>query len=133
MAKLESIEGISPTCADRLRTAGVRTVEALFCAGITPEGRRKLAERTGISNERILQWVNRAHLMRFRGVGDEYRSLLEHVGVDTVAKLARRNPDRLYEQLVEASTEKRLVRRPPGRGIVARWVEQARMMPGIVS
>jgi predicted RecB family nuclease len=133
MAKLETIEGISQTLADRLRTAGVRTVEALFRAGMTPEGRRKLAESTGISDARILAWVNRAYLMRFRGVGTEYRDLLEHVGVDTVAKLARRNPDRLYEQLVEASGEKYLARRPPGRGIVTRWVEQARIMPQIVS
>jgi predicted flap endonuclease-1-like 5' DNA nuclease len=133
MAKLEIIEGIGPVYAERLRAAGIRTIEALLRTGATPEGRKELAERTGIGDEYILDWVNRADLMRVRGVGEEYSDLLEKARVDTVVELSQRNPDNLHQKLLEVNTQKRLVRRPPTRGMVARWVEHAKVLPRVVS
>jgi predicted flap endonuclease-1-like 5' DNA nuclease len=133
MAKIETIEGIGLVYVEKLRAAGIRTVEALLRAGATPEGRKELAERTGIGDEYILDWVNRADLMRVRGVGEEYSDLLEKAGVDTVIELAQRNPDNLHQKLLEVNVEKRLVRRPPTRGMVTRWVEHAKALPRIVS
>jgi len=133
MAKLEMIEGMGPLYAEKLRAAGIRTVEALLRAGATSEGRKELAERTGIGDEYILDWVNRADLMRVRGVGEEYSDLLEKAGVDTVVELAQRNPVNLHKKLLEVNAEKRLVRRPPNQGMVARWVEHAKVLPRVVS
>jgi len=133
MAKLETIEGIGMVYAEKLRAAGIGTIEALLRAGATPEGRKEVAERTGIGDEYILDWVNRADLMRVRGVGEEYSDLLEKAGVDTVIELAQRNPDNLYKKLLEVNAEKRLVRRLPNRGMVARWVEEAKVLPRVVS
>jgi len=132
-AKLETIEGIGLVYAERLRAAGIGSVKALLRAGATPEGRKELEEKTGIGHEYIVDWVNRADLMRVRGVGEEYSDLLEKAGVDTVVELAQRNPDNLYEKLLEVNEEKRLVRRPPTRGMVARWVEHAKILPRVVS
>jgi predicted flap endonuclease-1-like 5' DNA nuclease len=133
MAKLEIIEGIGPVYAEKLRAAGVRSVNALLEAGATPKGRKELAEKTGIGDERILDWVNRADLMRITGIGEEYSDLLEWAGVDTVPELAKRNPDNLYKRMLEVNEEKRLVRRPPTRLMVARWVEQAATLKRVVS
>jgi predicted flap endonuclease-1-like 5' DNA nuclease len=133
MAKLETIEGIGLVYAEKLRAADIRTVEALLRAGATPEGRKEVAERAGIGDEYIMDWVNRADLMRVRGVGEEYSDLLEKAGVDTVIELAQRNPDNLYKKLLEVNAEKRLVRRLPNRGMVARWVEEAEVLPRVVS
>ncbi len=133
MARLETIEGIGPVYADKLRAAGLGSVEALLRAGATPQGRRQLAESTGIGDEYILDWVNRADLMRVRGVGEEYSDLLEKAGVDTVVELAQRNPDNLHEKLLQVNAEKRLVRRPPSRAMVASWVEQAKVLARIMS
>jgi predicted flap endonuclease-1-like 5' DNA nuclease len=128
MAKLEIIEGIGPIYAEKLRAADVRSVEALLRAGATPEGRKELEEKAGIGHEYILDWVNRADVMRVRGVGEEYSDLLEKAGVDTVVELAQRNPDHLYQKIIQVNEEKELVRRPPTRNMVARWVEQAKTM-----
>jgi predicted flap endonuclease-1-like 5' DNA nuclease len=125
MAKLEIIEGIGPIYAKKLRAAGVRSVEALLRAGATTQGRRELEEKTGIGHEYILDWVNRADLMRIRGVGEEYSDLLEKAGVDTVPELAQRNPDHLHQKIIQVNEVMQLVRRPPTRNMVARWVEQA--------
>jgi predicted flap endonuclease-1-like 5' DNA nuclease len=132
-AKLETIEGIGLVYAEKLRAAGIGSVKALLRAGATPEGRKELEEKTEIGHEYIVDWVNRADLMRVRGVGEEYSDLLEKAGVDTVVELAQRNPGNLYEKLLEVNEEKRLVRRPPTRGMVARWVEHAKILPRVVS
>ena len=81
MAKLETVEGIGPVYAGKLREAGIRGVGGLLKAGATAKGRQELAEKTGIGHEYVLDWVNRADLMRVRGVGEEYSDLLEASGV----------------------------------------------------
>jgi predicted flap endonuclease-1-like 5' DNA nuclease len=133
MAKLETIEGIGPIYAEKLRAAGVRSVHVLLLAGATPQGRQELEEKTGIGREYIMDWVNRADLVRIRGIGEEYSDLLEKAGVDTVVELAQRNPDNLYDRILAVNEAQRLVRRPPTRGMVARWIEQARRLERIVS
>jgi predicted flap endonuclease-1-like 5' DNA nuclease len=132
MAKLETIEGIGPVYAEKLRAAGIGSVGALLRAGATPEGRRELEERADIGHEYILDWVNRADLMRVRGVGEEYSDLLEKAGVDTVRELAQRNPDNLHDKLLAINAEKQLVRREPTRGMVARWVEHAKTLERVI-
>ena len=133
MAKLEEIEGIGPTYAQKLRAAGVRSIEALLKAGSTPKGRRELVEQTGIGDEYIMDWVNRADLMRVRGVGEEYGDLLEWAGVDTVVELAQRNPDNLHKKMQEVNEQKNLVRRLPTRDMVAGWIGQAKTLPRVIS
>jgi hypothetical protein len=58
---------------------------------------------------------------------------LEWVGVDTVPELAQRNSDNLIKKILEVNEEKRLVRRPPTRDMVARWIEQAKALARAVS
>jgi predicted flap endonuclease-1-like 5' DNA nuclease len=132
-AKLETIEGIGPVYAEKLRAAGIRSIGALLRAGATSKGRDELAEKTGIGDAFILDWVNRADLMRVHGVGEEYSDLLEQAGVDTVVELAQRNPDNLFKRMVEVNDAKRLVRRIPTRDMVARWVEQAKTLPRVMT
>ncbi|MGD1995438.1 MAG: DUF4332 domain-containing protein [Anaerolineae bacterium] len=133
MAKLEAIEGIGPKYAEKLRAVDIRSTEALLRAGATPEGRRRLEEKTGIGRHYILEWINRADLMRIRGVGEEYSDLLEAAGVDTVAELAQRNPANLHTRMMEVNKQKRLVRRPPNRDMVVAWVKQAKTLPRVVT
>ena len=133
MTKLETIEGIGPIYAEKLRSAEIRSIEGLLKAGDTPGGRKELEKATGIGHEYILDWVNRADLMRVRGVGEEYSDLLEKAGVDTVIELGQRNPDHLREKLLAVNEEKQLVRRPPSRDMVARWVKEASALPRVIS
>jgi predicted flap endonuclease-1-like 5' DNA nuclease len=129
MAKIIDIEGIGEVYAAKLQEAGVRSVEALLIAGSTPKARKELAEKTGISNDLILEWVNHADLYRIKGVGSEYSDLLEEAGVDTVAELAHRNPENLLEKMSEVNEQKNLVRRLPVLSMVKSWVDQAKSLP----
>lgn len=133
MASIDAIEGIGHKYATKLRKARVRTTEALLKAGATRKGRKELATATGLSDHQILEWVNRADLMRVKGVGEEYSDLLEAAGVDTVKELRRRNSANLLAAMVEVNTKKRLVRRLPTLSMVDRWIGHAKELDPVVS
>lgn len=133
MAKLTKVEGIGETYAQKLKDAGVATTEALLKKGATPQGRKALADETGISGKLILEWVNHADLFRIKGVSEEYADLLEEAGVDTVPELAQRNAANLHAKLVEVNEAKKLVRKLPAESQVGSWIEQAKSLPRTVS
>jgi predicted RecB family nuclease len=133
MASIDTIEGIGHRQATKLRKSRVRTTEALLKIGASRRGRRELAETVGVSEKLMLEWVNRADLMRVKGVGEEYSDLLEAAGVDTVKELRRRNAGNLLHTMVEVNKKKRLVRRLPTETMVARWVESAKALDPIVT
>ncbi|MBU2676083.1 MAG: DUF4332 domain-containing protein [Gammaproteobacteria bacterium] len=130
---IEKIEGIGPKFGEALRGNGVRTVEDLLEAGANKTARVQLAERTGISEARILKCVNMADLFRINGVASQYAELLECAGVDTVKELKHRNPENLAAAMAEVNKAKNLVRRAPSSAVVSDWVAQAKKLPARVS
>jgi predicted flap endonuclease-1-like 5' DNA nuclease len=129
MAKIIDVEGIGPEYAQRLTAIGITTTNKLLKKGSTPDGRGEIAQKTGISKNLILEWVNHADLYRIKGVAEEYSDLLEEAGVDTVVELAQRNPVNLYAKLVQVNDMKHLVRQLPSQRQVADWVDQAKKLP----
>ncbi len=127
------IEGIGPAYADKLRGAGVATIDALLEKGATPEGRSTLVEATGIDAVRVLRFVNHADLIRVVGVAPQFAELLEAAGVDSVPELAQRNVDNLVTGLAETNEARNLVGRVPSADDVADWIEQAKALPRIVA
>jgi predicted flap endonuclease-1-like 5' DNA nuclease len=133
MASIVDVEGIGENYAKKLQAAGVATTDALLEKGGAPKGRKELAEKAGISEKLILEWVNHVDLYRIKGVGSEYADLLEEAGVDTVVELGNRNPANLFKMLVETNEKKKLVRKLPTEDQVKDWVEQAKKMERKVS
>ncbi len=129
---IEEIEGIGRIYAERLKRSGIHSTDDLLKAAGSRKGRRALAEKTGLSILRILEWVNRADLMRVPGVGGEYSDLLEAGGVDTVKELRQRNPENLWGALRRANARKHLVRRVPTLEEVQAWVASAGKMKAMV-
>ncbi len=133
MPSIIDIEGIGAVYKKKLAAVGIKTTEALLEAGGTPKGRKELAEKAGIGDALILEWVNLADLYRIKGVGSEYSDLLEEAGVDTIVELSKRVPKNLHEKIVEINTKKKLVRKLPTEDQVADWVDQAKKLPRKVS
>lgn len=129
MTKLIDIEGVGEAYAGKMKAAGVATIETLLKKGATPKGRKELSEKSGISDAKILEWVNHADLFRIKGVGSEYSDLLEAAGVDTVPELAQRKAENLFQKMTEVNQQKKLVRRLPVVSQVADWIEQAKHLP----
>ena len=132
MGSIDTIEGIGVKNATRLRKNRIRTTEALLKKGATRSGRKAIATDTGLTAAQILKWVNRADLMRVKGVGEEYSDLLEVAGVDTVKELRNRNSQNLHAKMAEINRVKRLVRRLPTESMVEHWVSHAKDLTPIV-
>ena len=130
--KVEEIEGIGPVLGEKFATAGVVDTDVLLERGATPAGRKALAEATGLSESRILGFVNMADLFRIKGVGGEFAELLVGAGVDTVKELATRNAANLAEKLAQVNGEKKLTRQVPTLARVEDWIKQAKALPAVI-
>jgi len=130
--KIQDIEGIGATYAEKLKSAGIQTTGDMLKKGGTSRGRAELAAAAGLTDTQILEWVYRADLYRIKGVGSEYADLLEAAGVDTVAELAQRSAENLAERLRAVNAEKQKVRRRPGVQQVGKWIKQAKSLPKAV-
>lgn len=119
--------GVREELAAKLKAEGLTDSDKLLAAAAQPADREALAVRLGIDAKEVLELANRADLARIKGVGKVYSDLLEWAGVDTVAELAQRNPDNLFEKIVSAANE-HFVQRLPRREDVADWVAQAKVL-----
>jgi len=129
MSRIVEIEGIGKAYTEKLTGMGIKTTTDLLEHCGTAKGREEMAEKTGISEKLLLEWVNLADLFRIKGVGEQFSDLLEESGVDTVVELAQRNPENLYNKMLQVNEEKNLVNRAPHLSEVKSWVEQAKSLP----
>lgn len=132
MTKIAEVEGIGPAYAKKLGKADIFSTADLLEQGATPAGRKAIAEKSGISDGLILEWVNRVDLFRIKGVGGEYSDLLEAAGVDTVVELSRRKASSLYQKMAEVNEAKKKVRKLPAESQIEDWIEQAKKLPRAV-
>jgi predicted flap endonuclease-1-like 5' DNA nuclease len=127
------IEGIGPVFKEKLGTEGISSVEALLEKGGSKKGRVELAAATGISEKRILKWVNMADLFRVNGISSQFAELLKATGVDTVKELKMRNPPNLHKMLVDTNEQKKLTRSVPALSQIEDFINQAKVMEPMVT
>lgn len=132
MTRITAIEGIGARYAEKLTNAGVTTVETLLAVAGREAGRARLAAQIGVTPQQVLEWVNRADLMRIKGIGSEFADLLESAGVDSVVELAQRNAANLLEALLEVNAARQLTQRTPAIRQVRRWIQDAKELPRAV-
>jgi predicted flap endonuclease-1-like 5' DNA nuclease len=126
---IADLAAIDQDATASLKKAGIRTTARLLETAKDVKGRRKLAEKTGLTEKNILRWANLSDKLRIKGVGEDYANLLQAAGVETVKELKYRNPERLAKAMAEANVRRKLVRVLPSDGAVVRWIEQAKKLP----
>jgi hypothetical protein len=84
-----------------------------------------------VATSELLEWANRADLIRVRGVTHHYADLLETAGVDTVKELAARRPDNLHRKLVEVAAGSG--HNVPDAQEVEDWVAAAKELPPAIT
>ena len=126
--RIDELFGVREDLSAKLKAEGLNDSDKLLAAAATPKAREELAAKLGVDSKDVLELANRSDLARIKGVGTVYSDLLEWAGVDTVAELAHRNPENLYNKIVEAANE-HFVKRLPRPADVADWVAQAKELP----
>ena len=126
--KITQIEGVGEVYAKKLEGVNIKTVGALLKKGATRQGRKELAEATGIDESTVLKWVNISDMFRVKGIGSEYSQLLEKAGVDTVKELRNRNAENLHAKMAEVNASSKLVRQLPSLQLVQSWISAAKSL-----
>lgn len=127
------IEGIGPVFKEKLGAVGITSVESLLEKGGSKKGRVELASATGISEKRILRWVNMADLFRVNGIASQFAELLKATGVDTVKELKMRNPANLHKMLIDTNEQKKLTRAVPALSQIEDFINQTKVMEPMVT
>lgn len=133
MGRIRDVHCLKANEATRLVNFGVTSTERLLLIASNRQGRQDLAEETGLPEDKILQVVQLADMMRVKGIGCEYTRLLDRVGVQTLKQLGRRSPERLMDDLTNLNSERQVVRRLPSLADVAGWVDGAKHLASLVS
>mgnify|MGYP001812058837 CR=1 FL=1 len=131
--KITEIEGIGPSFADKLAAANISDTDHLLDHCATKNGRKAIAEKTGIGESQLLKWSNMADLMRISGVGKQFAELLEAAGVDTVKELRTRNAANLADAMKKINDEKKLTKGAASGDTVEAWITQAKSMDPKIS
>ncbi|MFN2137526.1 MAG: DUF4332 domain-containing protein [Candidatus Promineifilaceae bacterium] len=129
VSKIAAVTGISAFEAEKLYNAGVAKASNLLEMAATPQGRTALAEFSGVEEDEILLQAKKLDLMRVKGVGVKYATLLLVSGVDTVPELATRNPANLATKMAETNEMSNVVEDVPSETMVSDWVGQAKDLP----
>lgn len=125
---IEAIEGIGPVNGALLRNLGISTVNHLLRVCPTESERRRLASEVGVSYSTLLRWVFRGDLLRIKGIGTKYATLLESAGVSTVTDLSTQNPYHLCQTLKAVNQERVPVKRIPPSKTIEIWVRNAKSL-----
>ena len=126
--KIREIKGLDDAVREKLEAEGIKTVEQLLEQ--TNNGPRKgaLAKKVGIPSSQLTELINRADLMRLKGVGTEMANLLEECGVDSCKELQHRTAANLHAKLKATNDEKKITHHAPTLAQVEAWIQEAEQL-----
>ena len=129
---VSKLRGITNQVRSKLKRQGITYSDQLVEAAGRASQRRALAARSGIEAATLGRLVRRADLNRIKGIGAIFADMLESLGVDRMARLARHDPGELHQALSKFNAAQRLARRAPTPEEVQDWIAQARALPLLI-
>ncbi len=126
---LAKLYGVDDDLERKLKAKGVKDSEDLIALTQRNGDAHALAAELDIDDETMRCLVNRAHLVRIRGIGEAYTMLLEEAGVKSVTDLAAKSPEDLRSKLEQINQDHKMVGRVPALAMVNGWVNKAQKLP----
>ena len=96
---LEDVGFISEAEVAALNKEKITDTEELLKVILTPEARKRLAEKTAIAVEKINEWAKLCDLLRVKGVGPKMARLMLLAGVGGMAELRKQDAADLLRRL----------------------------------
>ena len=100
-SKLKDFLGVNPQHVQALKAEGVITAEQMLDAGKTREGREKLARKTGVPLDSVLELVKLSNLARIIGLKKKRARLFYDAGLDTLDKIAEWDSEEMRQMLIK--------------------------------
>ncbi len=97
--RLKDAYWIEPKYQIELPKVGIATLDDLLTKTTIKRERDELALRLLIPKEELNLWIDKARLVRVKGLGVNNLRLLESIGIHSITALASEDPKRLYAKL----------------------------------
>ena len=125
---IANIKGLQPEVKEKLEAEGIKDTQQLLEQAKTLKQRTELAHKVGTTPAIVKELVNRADLMRLKGVGGDLSNLLEEAGVNSCKELQHRLPDKLQAKLAELQASKKIAHHTPNLAQVTEWISEAKTL-----
>jgi predicted flap endonuclease-1-like 5' DNA nuclease len=122
---IADIKGLDEAHQAKLTSVNITTTAELLAQAGTAALRSALAKQIDVDLKVLTEWVNRADLMRLKGVGSEMANLLEEAGVDSCKELQHRVAANLHAKLKTLNDERHITHHAPTLAQVEAWVAEA--------
>ncbi len=121
MKTLEYLRGISQDDCRKLRARGIQHTNQLLHTVTLDIDRQRLASRTGISPDRLLELGRQCALLEISGM-ERYQPVIRRLGITSLKVLKRADADELHARVVDAVG----MAGAPSLSAVQYWISQAR-------
>ena len=117
---LEYLRGISADDVRRLRSRGIHhTIQLLHRTSLGID-RERLSKRTGISSDRLFEFVNQCTLLEVSGM-DHFLPVIRRLGIESMGDLRAQDARVLHSKVVDAVG----LAGAPSFSDVQYWISQA--------
>lgn len=120
--RLRDAYWIEPEYQKQLPRVGIANLDDLISKTRGKKERDELALRLLIPKEKLIQWMEKAQLVKVKGLGVENLRLLEGVDIHSISALAEQDPDILYEKMIRNFPGKLI----PRQAKIRIWVREAK-------
>jgi hypothetical protein len=127
--KIADFIWLSKNTIDKLENIGIVNTEKLYDKVLTKIDREKLVDSTGIDYTEILELTKLTDLSRIKWVGVTYAQMLYDLGVDTVEKVSKADPNDLHARINQRIKEYNIFKGGIGINDVKILVETANELP----
>ena len=117
---LEYLPGMTDADVERLRSRGIRHTNQLLHRTSLGIDRDRLAKKTGISADRLLEFCHQCTMLEVSGM-DRWLPLVRRLGINSMKDLRAQDAPALHARLVEAIG----LAGAPGLSDVQYWISQA--------
>jgi predicted flap endonuclease-1-like 5' DNA nuclease len=127
-SSIVDLKGIPPEVKTNLESEGITNTQQFLENTRTQQQRKQLANKVGTTPAALMEWVNCADLMRLRGVGWVFSTMLNEAGIHSCRELQTCEPEQLYETLENIHNDKKLGRHIPTLTQVNDWITEAKTL-----
>jgi Domain of unknown function (DUF4332) len=117
---LEYLRGISDDDVARLRARGIRHTNQLLHRTSLGIDRDRLSKRTGITTDRLFEFVNQCTLLEVSGM-DHFLPIIRRLGIESMGDLRAQDARTLHTRVVDAVG----LAGAPSFSDVEYWISQA--------
>lgn len=127
--KISDFIEIAKDTIDSLEKIGITNTEKLYDKVVKKSERQRLADSIGIKYPDILKLTKLADLSRIKWVGVTYAQMLYDLGVDTVEKVSKSNPNDLHARINQMIKGNNIFKGAIGLNDVKILIESASELP----